>query len=83
VPNRLARRDPVASMSQKQYLKSIEKEIQRINKKIDLKILNGEKYSKEARDHRLLLKKIRYHKRKSFLDKFFMKLSSAVRMTIF
>ena len=70
-------------MSQKQYLKSIEKEIQRINKKIDLKILNGEKYSKEARDHRLLLKKIRYHKRKNFFDKLFFKLSSSVRMTIF
>lgn len=70
-------------MSQKQYLKSIEKEIQKINKRIDLKILQGEKYSKEARDHRLLLKKIRYHKRKSFFDRFSMKLSSAVRMTIF
>ena len=70
-------------MSQKQYLKSIEKEIQRINKKIGLKILNGEKYFKEARDHRLLLKKIRYHKRRSFFDKFFSKLNYAVRMTIF
>ena len=70
-------------MSQKQYLKSIEKEIQKINKKIDLKILNGERYLKEARDHRLLLKKVRYHKRKSFFDKFFMKFNSAVRMTIF
>ena len=70
-------------MSQKQYLKIIEKEIQRINKKIDLKILHGEKYSKEARDHRLLLKKIRYIKRRSFFDKFFFKLSSTVRMTIF
>ena len=70
-------------MSQKQYLKIIEKEIQRINKKIDLKILRGEKYSKEARDHRLLLKKIRYYKRRNFFDKFFFKLSSTVRMTIF
>jgi len=70
-------------MSQKQYLKSIEKEIQRINKKIDLKILRGEEYSREARDHKLLLKKIRYNNRRSFFDKFFTKLSTSVRMTIF
>ena len=70
-------------MSQKQYLKSIEKEIQRINKQIDLKILRGEEYLREARDHKLLLKKIRYHNRKSFFDRFFFKLNSVVRMTIF
>ena len=44
-------------MSQKQYLKTIEKEIQRINRIIDMKILRGEEYMKEARDHKLLLKK--------------------------
>jgi hypothetical protein len=53
-------------MSQSQYLKMLEKEIQKINKKIDLKILQGEKYFKEARDHKLLLKKVRYHTRQSF-----------------
>ena len=47
-------------MSQSQYLKMLEKEIQKINKKIDLKILKGEAYWKEARDHKLLLKKVRY-----------------------
>ncbi|MDQ3244891.1 MAG: hypothetical protein M3P22_00890 [bacterium] len=50
-------------MSQNQYLKIVEKEIQNINKKIDMKILSGESYFKEARDHKLLLKKIRYAKR--------------------
>lgn len=70
-------------MSQKQYLKSIEKEIQRINKKIDLKILRGEKYSKEARDHNLLLKKIRYINRRNFFDRLFTKLNASARMTIF
>jgi hypothetical protein len=54
-------------MSQKQYLKLIEKEIHKINKKIDFKIMKGEDYSKEARDHRLMLKKVRYIKRKNFL----------------
>lgn len=70
-------------MSQKQYLKTIEKEIQRINRKIDLKILRGEEYKKEARDHKLLLKKIRYNNRKSFFDKFFTKLASTARTAIF
>lgn len=60
-------------MSQSQYLKIIEKEMQRINKIIDLKILNGENYSKEARDHKLLLKKIRYvnRNRSSLFSRFF------------
>jgi len=53
-------------MSQSQYLKMLEREIQKINKKIDLKILQGEKYLKEARDHKLLLKKVRYHTRQNF-----------------
>jgi len=70
-------------MSQKQYLKTIEKEIQRINRKIDLKILRGEEYKKEARDHKLLLKKIRYNNRKNFLDKFFTRLVSTARTAIF
>jgi hypothetical protein len=56
-------------MSQSQYLKMLEREIQRINKKIDLKILQGLNYSKEAREHKLLLKKVRYHTRQSFSQK--------------
>lgn len=57
-------------MSQTQYLKMLEREIQRINNKIDLKILKGEKYSKEARDHKLLLKKVRYHSRRGLVNRF-------------
>ena len=56
-------------MSQKQYVRMLEKEIQKINKRIDLKILQGEKYSKEARDHKLLLQKVRYNTRKSFMQR--------------
>lgn len=56
-------------MSQSQYLKMLEREIQKINKRIDLKILQGEKYAKEAREHKLLLKKVRYHTRQSFGQK--------------
>ncbi len=62
-------------MSQTQYLKMLEREIQKVNKKIDLKILRGEAYTKEARDHKLLLQKVRYHTRRSlgskFIDLFF------------
>lgn len=56
-------------MSQSQYLKMLEREIQKINKKIDLKILQGETYWKEARDHKLLLQKVRYHTRRSLGDR--------------
>lgn len=57
-------------MSQAQYLKMLEKEIQRINKKIDLKILQGQVYTKEARDHKLLLKKVLYHTKRSLISRF-------------
>ena len=63
-------------MSQSQYLKMLEREIQKINKKIDLKILEGEKYAKEARDHKLLLQKVRYHTRRSFFSKLLSSLNS-------
>ena len=66
-------------MSQSQYLKMLEKEIQKINKKIDLKILQGEAYIKEARDHKLLLQKVRYHSRKNFFNKILNSLSLSNR----
>lgn len=56
-------------MSQKQYVKMLEREIQKINKRIDLKILQGEAYFKEARDHKLLLQKVRYHSRRNFAQR--------------
>jgi len=64
-------------MSQAQYLKTIEKEIQRLNKIIDHKILRGEAYYREARDHKLLLQKIRYHSRKNFFRNLFPTFSGA------
>ncbi len=57
-------------MSHNQYLKMLDKEIQRINKKIDIKILQGQDYKKEARDHRLLLQKVRFHTRKGMMSRF-------------
>ncbi|OGI95547.1 hypothetical protein A2917_03280 [Candidatus Nomurabacteria bacterium RIFCSPLOWO2_01_FULL_42_17] len=56
-------------MSQAQYLKMLEREIQKINKKIDLKILQGQEYRREARDHKLLLRKVRYNTRKNLAQK--------------
>ncbi|MEK7471170.1 MAG: hypothetical protein AAB623_00775 [Patescibacteria group bacterium] len=56
-------------MSQTQYLKMLEREIQKINKKIDFKILQGQDYKREARDHKLLLKKVRYNSRVSLMNK--------------
>lgn len=47
-------------MSQKQYLKMLEREIQKVNRKIDEKILRGEEYKREARDHKLMLRRLRY-----------------------
>jgi len=47
----------------------LEKEIQRINKRIDLKILQGHEYKREARDHKLLLRKVRYHTRRGLINK--------------
>ncbi len=64
-------------MSQKQYLKSVEKELQRINKIIDQKIVRGEDYFKEARDHKLLVRKIRFHERRTFFRKLFPTFSMA------
>ena len=57
-------------MSQSQYLKMLDREIQRINKKIDVKIMQGQEYRKEARDHKLLLQKVRFHTRKGLMNRF-------------
>lgn len=48
----------------------LEREINKINKKIDVKILKGQDYKREARDHKLLLRKVRYHTmKKGLLEK--------------
>jgi len=58
-------------MSQKEYLKVLEREIQKLNHKIDLKIIKGEDYRKEAHDHKLILRKIRFNTRKTFFQRLF------------
>ncbi len=58
-------------MSREQYLKIIECELHEINKKIDMKILSGEEYRREARIHKMLVHKVRQHSRRSMFNKFF------------
>ena len=62
-------------MSRQEYLKLLEKELQRVNKIIDYKILHGLEYRNEARDHKMLLRKVRQNNHRSFLNKMFPTLS--------
>ena len=57
-------------MNREQYVKIIERELHSINKVIDMKILQGMEYRKEALNHKILQKKMRQHSRRSFLSKF-------------
>lgn len=50
-------------MSKNQFLKILERDLQDINKVIDMKIIKGLDYTREAQDHKLILKKIRYNTR--------------------
>ncbi len=56
-------------MKHQEYIKLIEKELQRINKVIDYKIIHGEEYWREARDHKLLLRKIRQNTKSNFFNR--------------
>ena len=58
-------------MSKEQYLKIINKELQKVNKKIDVKIIRGEEYFREAREHKMLLRKARQFQGQSFFSKIF------------
>lgn len=60
-------------MSQAQYLKNLEKEIRKLNQIIDEKIMRGESYRREARDHKLMMRHLRYHNSKTGLERFFVK----------
>jgi hypothetical protein len=57
-------------MTKEQYLKIIEREIHNINKKIDVKIIQGLDYTREAREHKQLLHKIRQHSRRGVWGNF-------------
>lgn len=58
-------------MTREQYIKILQRELNKLNKEIDLRIISGEVYSKEAKEHKLILKKIRQHNRNTFINKIF------------
>lgn len=57
-------------MNREQYIKIIERELQSLNKRIDMKILQGVEYRKEARDHKILQRKMLQHSHRGFFSKF-------------
>jgi len=67
-------------MSRQQYLKLIEIELHKVNKRIDMKIIQGLDYRKEALEHKQLLHKVRQHNRKSLFGNL---LNSLNRFPIF
>ncbi len=50
-------------MTKKQYLKALNKEIQKLNGIIDCKIVQHADYRREAQRHKMLLRKIRKEER--------------------
>lgn len=49
----------ITHMSRKQYIQTLNDEIQKLNGIIDLKIVHGSDYKREARRHKRLLSQIR------------------------
>lgn len=58
-------------MTRSQYLKSLEAEIKKLNKRIDDKILHGQNYFFESLRHRFLLNQLRKHQSQNFLTRLF------------
>jgi hypothetical protein len=56
-------------MSKQQYLKTLQDQINRLNLIIDRKIMMGRAYKAEARQHKLLLTKLRKFRNPGFFDK--------------
>lgn len=56
-------------MSKKQYLQTIQNQIARLNLIIDRKIMMGRSYKIEARQHKMLLMKMRKYRNPNFFDK--------------
>lgn len=57
-------------MSKNEYVKSLEKEIRKINRIIDIKILQGKNYFIESRRHKFLKRQIlQYGQERGFFTK--------------
>ena len=49
-------------MTQEQYKKGILRELQSLNRRIDMKIIRGESYNAESKRHKLLRSKLAIYK---------------------
>lgn len=47
-------------MSKQQIATTIKKELEKVNEEIDMRILRGEPYRRQARQHRALLSQLRH-----------------------
>lgn len=62
-------------MSKKQIQSAIAKELEKLNQKIDIKILEGESYRRDARRHKLLLSQMKQLRRREWFTRSFSYLS--------
>jgi hypothetical protein len=58
-------------MTRNQYVKSLEAEIKKLNRRIDQKIMRGENYFFESIRHKFLLKQLQKHESEGLLTKLF------------
>lgn len=58
-------------MTRNQYIKSLETEINKLNRRIDQKIMRGENYFFESIRHKFLLKQLNKHQGGGLLTKLF------------
>jgi len=58
-------------MSQREYLKALNTELQKLNEIIDWKILHDVQYRREARRHKMLLAQIRRDESRRRLSRMF------------
>ncbi len=55
-------------MSREQYVKVLERQLEKLNREIDLKVISGQNYATEARAHAELRKRMRQHKQATFFN---------------
>ncbi len=58
-------------MTQRRYKNSIERELQKLNDRIDSKIISGINYSDDARRHRMLRGLMKTTRKRSFFGRIF------------
>ncbi len=56
-------------MTRSQSVKAIEQEIKKLNQRIDLKIIHGQRYASESKMHKMLLDRIKKMRKRSFFDR--------------